>query len=433
MNELSYKQRRQTLLQTMKEGMAIIGSGPMRIRSNDTEYPYRPQSDFYYLTGFEEDHAVLIVLKRADETQSVLFVQPKDETMELWTGKRLGVDAAKQRFDVDEVFEISEYETKLSELMLNVPRLYADPFDDEQWFEVARKTASNLRHKRDTKRPVTEIIDVTRLIREQRLVKSEEEIAWLRAGMAITERAHHQAMQIVCPEMMEYELQAHYDHCFTKHGATNAYSTIIAGGNNANTLHYVKNDQPLGDGTLVLVDAGCEYAMYATDITRTYPVGGHFSDAQRRVYEMVLSVQETVIAAIRPGETRKMLQELSEKLLCEAMVELGVLQGDVETLIEEKEHRRYYPHGIGHWLGIDVHDPSPYYDEKGEPVILQAGIVLTIEPGIYLPEDDESIPEAYRGIGIRIEDDVLVTETGYEVLSAGIVKRVEDVEAMCRA
>jgi len=432
MNELTYKRRRDALLALMEEGTAVIGAALQKIRSNDTEYPYRQRSDFYYLTGFEEDNAVLVLTKSAAAMKSVLFVQPKDEAMELWTGKRTGVEAARARFDVDEVHAVTDFEEKLPALMQNLPRLYGDIFGDDPRFADAKETADALRRKRETTRPVTALVDVTRLVRQMRLIKSEEEIGLIRRGLEITAAAHHHAMRVCRPGMMEYELQAEYEYLFTKHGAySDAYTTIVAGGDHANTLHYIKNDSPLNDGELVLIDAGCEYRHYATDITRTFPVGGRFSQAQRTVYEAVLDVQLAVIAQIGPGLLKSELQKNAEWLLCEQLVKLGILEGDVETLIGEKKHKKYFPHGIGHWMGVDVHDPAPYHDEKGEEIPLAAGMVLTIEPGLYLSADDTDIPAPYRGIGIRIEDDILVTETGCENLSSAIAKTVEEIERQC--
>jgi len=432
MNEATYKQRRAALIAMMQEGVAVIGAAEQKVRTNDTEYPYRQSSDFHYLTGFEEDNAVLVLVRSAAETKSVLFVQPKDEKMELWTGKRTGVDAAKERFDVDAVEAVTDFAEKLPELMQNLPKLYGDIFGDERWFPEAKTAAEKLRHKRETKRPVTQLLDVTHFVRRMRLVKSEEEIALIRKGLEITAAAHHHAMRVCKPGMMEYELQAEYEYIFTKNGAySDAYTTIVAGGDHANTLHYIKNDAPLNDGELVLIDAGCEYRHYATDITRTFPVGGRFSEAQRIVYEAVLDVQLAVIAQIGPGILKSELQKNAEWLLCEKMTELGILTGEVDALIEEKKHKKYFPHGIGHWMGIDVHDPAPYYDDEGNEIPLEPGMVLTIEPGLYLPAGDEELPEKYRGIGIRIEDDILVTEEGNENLSTAVAKSVEEVERLC--
>lgn len=432
MNEAIYKARRDTLAAKMDDGIAVIGTASPAVRSNDTEYPYRPDSDFYYLTGFEEDNAVLVLTKRAACVKSLLFVQPKDEKMELWTGKRLGVDAAAERFDVDEVFSIETYTEKLPELMQNLPRLYIDLFSQERIYAEVKTSAERLRHKRETKRPVSRMIDVRQLVREMRLVKSSEEISVIRRGLAITAEAHHHAMKVCRGGMTEYRLQAEYEYVFKKNGAkSDAYSTIVAGGDHANTLHYVKNDDVLKAGELVLIDAGCEYGYYATDITRTFPVDGRFSAAQREVYDAVLDVQERIIGQIGPGRLKSDLQKAAERMLCEKMVALGILEGDVEKLLEEKKHKKYFPHGIGHWMGIDVHDPAPYYDEKGDEIALVPGMLLTVEPGLYLPADDLSVPEKYRGIGIRIEDDILVTEIGCENLSEAIVKTASAVEAMC--
>lgn len=434
MNETTYKVRRDALLAMMETGTAVLGAATPKVRSNDTEYPYRQNSDFYYLTGFEEDNAVLVLVKGETETKSVLFVQPKDETMELWTGKRTGVDAAKARFDVDEVFAVTEFETKLPELMQNLPTLYGDIFGEDDAFARAREAAKALRGKRTTKRPVTRLADLGALVQRMRLIKSEEEIALIRKGLAITAAAHHHAMKVCRSGMMEYALQAEYEYLFTKSGAySDAYTTIVAGGDHANTLHYIKNDAALKEGELVLIDAGCEYRHYATDITRTFPVNGRFSEAQREVYEAVLDVQLAVIAQIGPGVPKSELQKNAEWMLCEKMVALGILSGDVDELLEAKAHKKYFPHGIGHWMGIDVHDQAPYYDENGEELPLEPGMVLTIEPGLYLPANDETLPERYRGIGIRIEDDILVTETGFENLSIAVAKTVEAIEARCNA
>lgn len=433
MNDMTYKARRDALLEKMNDGLAVIGSAPQAVRSNDTEFPYRPDSDFYYLTGFREDNAVLVLVKRADETKSCLFVQPKDEKMELWTGKRMGVDGAKARFDVDEVFGADEYEAKLKELMPNLPTLYLDLFSDVSCYASVKKAADALRHQRGTKRPVTKMEDVTHLVRTLRLVKQPEEIALIRQGLAITEAAHHHAMKVCRPGMMEYELQAEYEYVFKKGGAySDAYTTIVAGGDHANTLHYINNDAALNDGDLVLIDAGCEFGFYATDITRTFPVNGRFSSEQKALYDMVLEVQKQVIDAIAPGKQKSELQHHAERLLCKGMLRLGILKGDIDVLMESKEHKRYFPHGIGHWMGLDVHDPAPYYDDTGEEIPLCPGMILTIEPGIYLPESDENIPQQYRGIGIRIEDDILVTDEGCENLSCGIVKEIDAIEALMR-
>ncbi len=432
MKEAIYKQRRDRLQVMMEDGVAVLANARLQTRSNDTEYPYRPNSDFYYLSGFEEDNSVLLLSKKEGTYKSVLFVQSKVPKMELWTGKRLGVDAALESFDVDAVYSIDVFEEELKKLMAEHTKVYFDIFSDHEIYAELKAVTKEMLYTRNVTVSPRSFEDITKLTQQMRLIKSGEEVALIQEALKITEKAHHHAMKICKPEMLEYQLQAEYEYIFKKEGAySDAYTTIIAGGNNANTLHYIKNDMSLKSGDLVLVDAGCEYGYYASDITRTYPVNGHFTLAQKELYEMVLDVQLKIIAAIRPNGSKKALQALSERLLTEGMVRLGILKGHVKDLMDEKAHKKYYPHGIGHWLGIDVHDPCPYSDDNGEEILFARGMVLTIEPGIYLPEEDKCVPEEYRGIGIRIEDNILVTQEGCENLSAGIAKSVEEIEDLC--
>ncbi len=417
----------------MDEGVAVLSTATMQRRSNDTEYPFRPNSDFYYLTGFEEDNSVVVLCKKGDEHKTVLFVQEKVPEMELWTGKRLGVDAAQTCFDFNEVYGMESFEEQIKVLLKEQTLLYFPLFDENSVYTQVKAAANTMLHTRGVNRSPRTFSDITKLTQQMRLIKSEEEIALIKEALVITEKAHHQAMNVCQPEMLEYQLQAEYEYIFKKEGAySDAYTTIIAGGNNANTLHYIKNDQRLKDGELVLVDAGCEFGFYASDITRTYPISGIFTPAQKELYSMVLAVQLKIIAAIKPGGSKKALQALSERLLTEEMVSLGILEGHVKELMDAKTHKKYYPHGIGHWMGLDVHDPCPYSDDNGEEILFIEGMVLTIEPGLYLPETDESVPEKYRGIGIRIEDNILVTKEGCENLSQGIAKTVKEIEEACR-
>jgi len=433
MNEKVYKDRRNRLLEMMDEGVAVLSTATMQIRSNDTEYPFRPNSDFYYLTGFEEDNSVVVLCKKGDECKTVLFVQEKVPEMELWTGERLGVDAAKVSFDFDEVYGIKEFEKQITELLKEQGLIYFELIDDNKVYTQIKEVANSMLHTRGVNLSPRTFSDITKLTQQMRLIKSSEEIALIKQALVITEKAHHQAMKVCQPEMLEYQLQAEYEYIFKKEGAySDAYTTIIAGGNNANTLHYIKNGEPLKEGDLVLVDAGCEYGYYASDITRTYPVSGTFTTAQKELYNMVLDVQLKIIAAIKPNGSKKALQALSERLLTEGMVSLSILNGHVKALMDDKKHKVYYPHGIGHWMGLDVHDPCPYSDDNGDELLFAEGMLLTIEPGIYLPEDDMSVPEKYRGMGIRIEDDILVTKEGCENLSQGIAKSVEEIEQMCK-
>ncbi len=418
----------------MVDGVGVLVSSRWRMRSNDTEHPFRQDSNFYYLTGFEEDNAALVFVNGGDTRKVMLFVQPKDETMELWTGKRLGVDAAKACFDVDEVHSIEDFEKVVKETLKDKRHLFLDLFSEDERYDIVRTQCKHLLNDRSCKRSPRVFIDLSAMVQSMRLFKDEEEIALIKEAVAITKEAHHTAMRSARPGVHEFTLQADIEHVFRHHRAhSNAYMTIVAGGNNANTLHYINNDDEFGENDLVLIDAGCEYRMYASDITRTFPVSGKFTPPQREVYEMVLDVQMRIIDMIRPGITKKVLQESSELWLTEGLVRLGILEGDPEKLVEEKVHKKYFPHGIGHWMGIDVHDPCPYVDEDGNDVLFAPGLVMTIEPGIYIREDDMDVPEVYRGIGIRIEDNILVTKSGCENLSEGIAKTVDEIEAMCQS
>jgi len=433
MNETIYRKRRERLLDRMKDGIGVLVSARNRIRSNDTEHPFRQDSNFYYLSGFKEDNSALLLVKDAEVRKTVLFVQPKDDMMELWTGRRTGIEVAKEQCDVDEVHSIDDFGHIVAEELKNRRRLYFDLFSEDERYRVVKKQCEQLVHDRSSKISPRIFIDIAEMIQTMRLIKDEHEIALIKHAVAITKEAHHAAMRAAFGGIKEFMLQADIEHVFRRHGAhSNAYMTIVAGGNNANTLHYVNNDDTFGENDLVLIDAGCEYEMYASDITRTFPVNGRFTQPQRELYEMILDVQLRIINMIRPGIVKKNLQESAERWLCEGLVGLGVLQGDIQTLIEEKKHKKYFPHGIGHWMGMDVHDPCPYVDDEGNELPFEAGMVLTIEPGIYIREDDRDVPERYRGIGIRIEDNILVMQSGCENLSEGIAKTVDAIEAMCK-
>jgi len=433
MTENHFHTVRQTLLAQMEEGVAIIVAASPKTRSNDTEYPYRQNSDFYYLTGFNEENAILVLVKTATLTQTLLFIEGYNADYALWNGARLSLEEARQRFLVDDVHERSHYAVSIAEVLREHTRLYLDLYSEAPALTEAKKAAHALHHTRGVKRHIRTLIDVTHLIHTLRLIKTPGEIAMIRHAIGITLHAHHEAMRVCRVGMKEYQLQAAMNYVFLHNGAhSEAYGAIVAGGNHANTLHYIDNQDVLREGELVLIDAACEWECYASDITRTFPINGTFSPAQREVYNAVLNVQLAVIEAIKPNVKREWLQTYSEELLCDALIHLGVLSEDRTALMEAKAYKKYAPHGIGHWMGLDVHDPCPYVDEAGESLFLQEGMVMTIEPGLYFRADDESVPLEYRGIGIRIEDTILVTDKGYENLSAGIVKTIEAIEAMCK-
>lgn len=420
--EDEYKKRRDTLGENLlKNSIAVIFSAEEATRSHDTHHPYRQDSNFYYLSGFKEDNSALMFIKTKKGLKSALFVQKKDKTLELWNGKRLGTKEAKKRFFVDEVYEIDELKDIFKASIKGRKNIY---------FEVNSKKSALKKVLKQTKH-FKEKLDIIPLVQKMRLIKSNAEIKVIRESIAITAKAHHRAMKMSKDGKYEYHLQAEIEHEF-KHNAaySDAYTSIVACGNNANTLHYIENSKPLVDGELILIDAGCEHNYYASDITRTIPVNGRFSEPQKELYNLVLGTQLKVISMIKPQTLRSKLQEEAEKLLVEGMIELGILKGSLKKAIKEQKHKKYYPHGIGHWMGLDVHDPAPYRDKNNKEVPLCEGMVLTIEPGLYIDKDDKSVPKKFRGIGIRIEDDILVTKDGYENLSANIAKSIKDVEAI---
>lgn len=338
--------------------MAIIAAAPHALRSNDTEYPYRQNSDFYYLCGLNESNAALVLIKTGMETKTLLYVEAYDAEHALWNGAKTGLDEARKRFRVDEVRDIADYPEEIKELLREHVNLFIDLFDESPFLAQAKSAAKELRETRGVKRHIRSIRDVTHLIRTLRLIKQPEEIETIRKAVAITARAHHEAMRQCRAGRREYQLQAAMHYVFLNSGAASeAYGAIVAGGNNANTLHYVDNRDELREGELVLIDAACEWELYASDITRTFPINGKFTAPQREVYEKVLDVQMRVIEAIRPGVKRDWLQKFSEELLCDALIDLGIVNGNRDALIEAKAHKKYAPHGIGHWMGLDVHDP----------------------------------------------------------------------------
>ncbi len=420
--EKEYKSRRERLLkQLSKNSVAVLFASEMKIRSNDTEYPFRQNSNFYYMSGFTEDNSALMFIKKNKKTKTILFVEKKDEALELWHGKRVGEVEAKKRFSVDEVYSTEKFSQILKIHLQNANNLYYD-------FNLQYNKVKTL--KRYSKN-IAIYKNIALLVQKMRLIKTKSEVQLIQKAIAITQEAHHKAMKLRKKGMYEYELQAEFEYIFTKNGAySDAYTSIVAGGNNANTLHYVSNDKLLKKGELILIDAGCEYKYYASDITRTIPVNGKFSSPQKKLYNMVLGVQLKIISMIKPGVKRSELHKESEKLLCEGMIKLGILQGKCTKLLKKQKHKKYYPHGIGHWMGIDVHDEAPYKDENAQELALKKGMVLTIEPGIYIDENDTSVPKKYRGIGIRIEDDILVTSKGCKNMSKGIAKTIDAIEAL---
>jgi len=432
MKNINFKNRRNKVLGEMTDGVALISSGKLQVRSNDTEFPFRQESNFYYLTGFNEPDCLLLLCKKDKESKSILFLREKDPEMEMWVGKRLGVKDACSNLDIDEAYDISELEKTLPEILNTYNNLYLDTFSDSEYLRKSKKVANKLFHSRTIDISPRNFIHLNTLLEKERLVKEHYEVEQIKKALSITTKAHHAAMAMASPGIKEYEVQALIEYIFKKEGSEHdAYGSIVAGGNNANTLHYVENSMSLKDGDMMLIDAGCEWNYYASDITRTTPVNGKFSKPQQALYEGILDAQEKIINAIKPGISKQGIQEKSEVLLTAVMMDLGILNGSFEEIMEKKSFKKYYPHGIGHWMGLDVHDTCPYKDEKGNDILFAEGMVLTIEPAIYLPIDDLDIPQEYRGIGIRTEDDILVTSKGFENLSSDIAKTVDEIEKAC--
>jgi Xaa-Pro aminopeptidase len=430
----TFAERRRRVLADLPEGGALLlPTHGESVRSNTTHYPFRPHSDFYYLTGFPEPDAWLLLKKGGEDPGFHLFVLPRDRERETWTGRRHGAEGAKEQFAADFAWPLPELDDQLARLLADVDVLYF-AFGRHSGKEARlHRVLAKVRTGRKAELGPATLRDPEGLLAELRLVKTPEELAVMRTGVEISAAAHVAAMRAVRPGVHEYEIQALVEYEFRRRGAWGwAYPSIVAGGANACILHYVRNDDVFRAGELMLVDAGAEVDGYATDITRTTPVGLRYEGAQRDVYQVVLEVQRKAIAAVRPGASINGIHEQVLRDLTRGMVALGVLEGEVGKLIEDKKHEAYYPHRTSHWLGVDVHDVGRYNLRSGPHKPLAVGNVLTVEPGLYFPPDDEKLTAAFRGIGVRIEDDVLVTEDGCEVLTAAVPKQIDEVEALRR-
>ena len=410
--------------------VAIIPSGREATRSNDTQYRFRQDSDFYYLTGFEEPDSIAVI-RPSHETKYTLFVRPRDPEREIWDGRRAGVEGAKSEFGANESFPTSEFDAKLQEFLDGAEKLYYRlgvnrDLDDTIIRQIARMRSLN----RKPIHPPETIIDPATIVHEMRVLKSAEEIELMQRAADIAAEAHVEAMKTVRPGMQEYQVEALIEQIFRQKGASApAYTSIVGAGANATVLHYINNDGELHDGELLLVDAGAEYKGYASDITRTFPINGRFTKPQREIYDLVLKAQMSCVEMVRPGVTHDQLKQHSIEVLTEGMVELGLLKGKTEELIKEKKYEQFYMHGLGHMLGIDVHDVGRYYYGR-ESRALEAGVVMTVEPGIYISPETKDIPSQYLGIGVRIEDDVLATSNGPRVLTNKVPKQAEEIESL---
>lgn len=425
--------RREHVLQQIGDGIAVFRAPPLAVHANDVEYRYRPTSNFYYLTGFGEPDAVAVLDGSADKEKFLLFVPPKDPDRETWTGPRAGVEGAVEQFGADAAYPIEELSDHLIPRITKAGALHYRFGHDEGFnhrlLEMA-KTAWAARPRTANDKP-TSLIDSGPPVYEMRLKKSPEELAWLRRAIDIAADAHLAALRDTRPGQSEYEIEALIEYSFRRRGASGwAYPSIVAGGANATVLHYIANEDPLRDGELLLIDAGCEVGYYCADITRTFPIGKDFTAEQRRVYDVVLASQEAACDAVRPGATVEDVHDRAVEILVDGLLSLGLIEGEsVAAAVQAEDYKKFYMHRTSHWLGMDVHDVGAY-NVDGAPRPLEPGMVLTVEPGLYFSPRHEDVPDAYRGIGIRIEDDVLVTETGNEILTARVPKRADEMLAL---
>ena len=419
--------REKLLAQMVPNSVALFFAAPEVTRSNDTHYPYRQNSDFWYFTHFAEPESVLAVIKQQDNSaRYVLFNRKKDPLAETWTGYRLGQQAALASIFVDEAYLFDEIDTILPDLLNGKTAIYHADQLYQYADKIVKQVQTTLRQggRLNLVAP-SSIIDWRPIVHEMRMFKSDFEMQLLRKACKISAEAHVRAMQKCAPSMYEYQLEAEILHEFAWHGARfPSYNTIVGGGNNGCILHYENNSEQLKDGDLVLIDAGCEYQYYAGDITRTFPINGKFNQAQREIYDIVLASQYQAIHLLKPGTSIKDVNDQVVRTMVMGLVKLGIMQGDVDNLITNKAYLEFYMHGLGHWLGIDVHDVG-----SGRDRILEPGMVLTVEPGLYINKDAD-VPDCYKGIGIRIEDNILITESGNEVLTADVPKEPEQIEKL---
>ena len=424
------RRRRQLMRMMGPDSIAILPTGGEQVRNRDVHYPFRPQSDFFYLTGFPEPEAVAVLVPGRDHGEYLLFCRDRDPEMEIWNGRRAGPEGAVERFGADDAFPIGDIDDILPGLLEGRERVFytmgaVAAFDQRVIGWVKRIRAQS----RAGKHPPEEFVSLEHLVHDMRLYKSRGEIRLMRHAARISAAAHRHAMQVCRPGMMEYELEAEFLHAFRRAGGEPAYPCIVGGGENACILHYTENNAGLAAGEMVLIDAGMEHQCYAADITRSFPVDGRFSKAQRALYDLVLEAQLAAIEEVYPGNDWNAPHQAAVKRLTRGLVKLGLLEGRTPTLVREQAYRRFYMHRTGHWLGMDVHDVGDY--KVGEAWReLEPGMVLTVEPGLYIAPRSRGVARKWRGIGIRIEDDVLVTRDGHDVLSKGAPKDPDEIEAL---
>ena len=426
----NFSERRLQLSNKVLDDSAIIvASALVKSRISDTDYAYRQDSNFYYLSGYEEPDSLILIRPNHDKEKFIIFCRDRDPLREQWDGFRTGQDGAIQEYQADNAYSINSIDQMMPELLAGVKNIYFSmsapcgvDLKISQWVEDIRKNT------RAGAEPPHNLLSLDSILHEMRLIKEDHEMDLMKQAADITTEAHIRAMQAVTPGMYEYQLEAEYLYAFNKNGARSAaYNSIVGGGNNSCILHYVENNDELKDGDLVLVDAGCEYQYYASDVTRTFPVNGKFSPEQKEIYSIVLEAHRQSMEQAKPGNKWNLMHEKSVEVIVEGLLDLGLLKGTKEQVIEKGDYSKFYMHRIGHWLGMDVHDVGGY-KQDGDWRKLEKGMVMTVEPGIYILDSLEDVDDKWKGIGVRIEDDIVITDSGFEVLTPDVPRTIEEVE-----
>lgn len=429
MHPQEFARRRRHLMDLMGPGgIAVLPAAPERLRNRDTTYPYRQDSDFFYLTGFREPEAVAVLVPGRRQGEFLMFCRERDKEREMWDGVRVGPDGVVSDYAADDAFPIDDIEEILPGLLEGSERVYYSMGVFTDFDQRLLSWMNRLHSRRQSGHAPDELIALDHLLHEMRLFKSRREIQAMKRSARIAVAAHRRAMGACKPGMKEYELEAEFRHEFTRHGVECSYTPIVAGGQNACILHYTNNQDVLNDGDLILIDAGCEYELYASDVTRTFPINGQFSAPQRALYEIVYAANIAAVQQVQPGNLWNDPHDAAVKEITRGLRDLGILKGRLPTLIKNQAYRPYFMHKTGHWLGIDVHDVGAY-KVADQPRLLEPGMVMTVEPGIYIAPNARGIPKRWKGIGIRLEDDVHLTKTGPEVLSDQLPSSAEEIEA----
>ena len=426
----NFSERRLKLSDKVLEDSAIIvASALVKARISDTDYAYRQDSNFYYLSGYEEPDSLLLIRPNSAKENFIIFCRDRDPLREQWDGFRTGQEGAVQQYGADNAYSINSLDQMMPDLLAGVKNIYFSmsapcgvDIKISHWMEDIRKNT------RAGAEPPNNLLSLDSILHEMRLIKEDHEMNLMKKAADITTEAHIRAMQAVTPGMYEYQLEAEYLYAFNKNGARSpAYNSIVGGGNNSCILHYVENNDELKDGDLVLVDAGCEYQYYASDVTRTFPVNGKFSPEQKEIYSIVLEAHRQSMEQAKPGNKWNLMHEKSVEVIVEGLLDLGLLKGTKEQVIEKGDYSKFYMHRIGHWLGMDVHDVGGY-KQDGDWRELEKGMVMTVEPGIYILDSLEDVDDKWKGIGVRIEDDIVITDSGFEVLTPNVPRTIEEVE-----